>query len=169
MKSTTLFCMAVAFLALGQLAGAQTPSVTSKLTASEVEIVAGKTILRSADQAKPGDTVEYRATYTNNGYSAIKDLVAIVPVPVGTALVANSASPAANEASTDGKNFSRLPLMRTVHGADGKDHQEAVPLTEYRALRWSVGGLDSKATATVGLRVLINPTFISPPVVAATH
>ena len=81
-----------------------------------------------------------------------------MPVPVGTTFIADSAQPAQAQASTDSIRFAPMPLMRTVKQPDGKERQEAVPLAEYRALRWEIGTLAAGGSAVVSLRARIDDT-----------
>lgn len=134
------------------------PGLTSKLTASRVELVDGKTVLLPAVNAKPDDVVEYSASYTNSGTKPIERIQAVVPVPVGTILVANSAKPASAQASLDGVNFFVMPLKRIVKLANGTSGEELVPLADYRALRWQVGTLGAGQEAVVSLRTRLVPT-----------
>jgi len=83
-------------------------------------------------------------------------MVATIPVPAGTTFVAGSAEPARATASTDGAQFAPLPLMRSVRLADGTTRQEAVPLFEYRYVRWEIGTLPAGGEAVVKLRVQID-------------
>lgn len=157
MKPLLNLCLALASLALGQAALAQATAVTSTLTAQRVEMVDGKAVLKPAGQGKPGEVIEYSGSYRNASTAAVDKLQAVVPVPVGTTLVAGSAQPAAAQASTDGVRFAPMPLMRTVRQADGTERTEPVPLAEYRALRWDVGTLAAGASTLVRLRARIDP------------
>lgn len=161
MKPLLNLCFLVAGLALGQAALAQTPAVTSTLAAQRVEMVEGKPVLKPAAQGKPGEVMEYTGTYRNGGVTAVSALQAVVPVPVGTTFIAGSAQPPAAQASTDGTRFAPLPLTRMVRQADGSERKEAVPLTEYRALRWDVGTLGAGASAVVSLRVRIDTAAVA--------
>ena len=155
MNKLFTFCMIAAGLAHGQVAWAQS-AVTSTLAAQRVELVDGKPVLRPAAQSKPGDVIEYSSTYKNGGTSSADKLQATVPVPAGTTLIAGSAEPALALASTDGVGFAPMPLMRSVRQPDGSQRSEAVPLADYRALRWNVGTLAAGGSAAVSLRVRID-------------
>jgi hypothetical protein len=113
----------------------------------------GKETLAPADQAKPGDVIEYRATYHNSGASSVRELAATLPIPIGSEYIARSASPAPSLASLDGRTFSPLPLKRRVHLADGRDVMQDVPISEYRSLRWALGTLPAQGVRTVRARV----------------
>jgi uncharacterized repeat protein (TIGR01451 family) len=155
-RSAAGFCLCA--LSVMTSAFAQSGPVQSKLTANQVVEVAGKPVLKPAAQAHPGDVVEYRAVYTNNGATGIGHLLATIPVPAGTTYIAGSAVPAAGaQASLDGVHFAPMPLMHVVNNADGKPDQKPVPLADYRALRWQVPALSAHADVTASLRVRINP------------
>lgn len=156
MKPLLNLCFLVAAVAFGQAALAQTPAVTSALSAQRVEMVDGKAVLKPAAQSKPGEVIEYSGAYRNSGATPVEKLQAVVPVPVGTTFIAGSAQPASAQASTDGTRFAPLPLTRMVKQADGTERKEAVPLAEYRALRWDVGTLGAGASTVVSLRVRID-------------
>ena len=151
-----------ASLVLGQTVLAQSPAVTSKLSAQRVEMVEGKAVLKPATQSKPGEVIEYTGTYRNAGTAAVNQLQATVPVPVGTTLMATSAQPAQAQASTDGARFAPMPLTRMVRQLDGSERKESVPLAEYRALRWEIGTLAAGSSTVVSLRVRIDsPVAVS--------
>ena len=93
MKSLLNFVIFATGLALGQATFAQS-QVSSTLLAQRVEMVDGKAVLKPATQSKPGEVIDYSSTYKNSGTAAVEKLVATVPVPVGTTLLAGSAEPA---------------------------------------------------------------------------
>jgi len=49
-----------------------------------------------------------------------------------------------------------VPLTRQVRAADGQLKTVNVPLSEYRALRWSLGVLAAGASRDVVLRARVN-------------
>jgi hypothetical protein len=63
-----------------------------------------------------------------------------------------TAKPAPAMASLDGRNFEPFPLKRTVMLPDGTKKEEAIPYSEYRALRWALGDLDSGKATLVSAR-----------------
>lgn len=109
--------------------------------------------------AGPGETLEYRATYTNRGAAAARNVQATLPVPeAGIAYVDASAVPGNVMASVDGKQFAPAPLQRVVTLPDGSRKSEVVPPSEYRFLRWNLGDLDAGKSAVVRSRMrLIGP------------
>jgi uncharacterized repeat protein (TIGR01451 family) len=156
MKPLLTLCFFAASLVLGQVVLAQSPAVTSNLSAQRVEMVEGKAVLKPAPQSKPGEVIEYSGTYRNVSAAGVNKLQATVPVPPGTTLIADSSQPAQAQASTDGTRFAPMPLMRTVKQPHAKERQEVVPLADYRALRWEIGSLAAGSSAVVSLRVRID-------------
>ena|ERR1700730_952910 len=155
-----------AALGLAGNAWAQPAQITSDLRVERVEIVDGKTLFKPAQLTKPGDVLEYRVQYTNRSASAVTGLVANLPIPAGTTLVARSELPPGVLASTDGAHFAPPPLMRAVRQPDGSERQESVPIEEYRALRWNLGTLAAGQSEQVQARVRVNsalPPHGGPP------
>ena len=112
-----------------------------KLVRSKVVLERGREVKESATLAKPGDILEEVATYTNRSKAALKNLEATLPIPFNTELVMASVKPGNAKASVDGKEFSALPLVSRVRQPNGVDAEVAVPLSEYRYLRWYPGEL----------------------------
>lgn len=127
------------------------------LTSQRVTLVDGKEVLVPADKARPGDVLEYRAVYRNDGRAAVRDLDATLPVPNGLEYLPKTAAPAVVLASTDGRTFAPVPLVRPTRAADGSEVVREVPLSEYRALRWSLGTLAAKQSRTVHARMRVTP------------
>lgn len=161
MKHHLLFLIAAAGLVIcgGVLAQGAPAGFTSKLTVNRVDVSDDKTPLKPASNAKPGDVLEYSASYSNAGKAAVERVQAVVPVPLGTVLLADSAKPANPQATVDGINFSATPLKRVVKLPDGKSREELVPLSEYRALRWPIGTIAASQSVVVSLRVQVVQTL----------
>lgn len=111
--------------------------------------------LAAADIAKPGDVIEYQATYSNGGKRAATNLNATLPIPAALSYVPNTAAPAGFMASTDAQNFAPAPLKRAVKDANGKTVTVMVPFSEYRALRWNVKQLAPGADFKVSARASV--------------
>ena len=141
--------------------------VSVVLNAYRVTTSQGKEAFVPAEQAKPGEIIEYRATYKNTSKQAVKDLMATLPVPQGLEYLPKTASPAKLLASIDGKNYEAVPLMKKVKGADGKMVIREVPLSEYRYLRWPMGTLAASAESVVKARMRVSP--IEPMAANSTH
>ena len=133
--------------------------VSVVLTAQRVAVVDGKEILSPADQANPGDVIEYRAEYRNSGAGAVKQLAATLPVPNGMEYLPRTGGP--ELASLDGKHFEAVPLTRRVKLPDGREVVREVPANEYRWLRWSLGTLAPHQSRSVIARVRVNPLSLA--------
>lgn len=153
-RFTWLAFAAAAFLAQAALAQRPDP-VESRLEARKVVIAAdGKETLVAADAARPGDVIEYAATYRNRGRDPVRNLEATLPIPPNTELVAGSVRPATAKASLDARAFDAMPLKRRVQ-RDGRQVEETVPLREYRYLRWYPGELRADGSVTFTARVRV--------------
>jgi uncharacterized repeat protein (TIGR01451 family) len=139
--------------------------VTVALTANRVTQTQGRESLAPAEQAHPGETLEYRAVYHNAGEREARGLAATLPIPPGTHYVLGTASPGRVEASLDGHTFAPVPLTRRERTTDGRTVVRTVPASEYRALRWPLGVLASSKARAVSARVRIQATEVT----ALTH
>lgn len=157
---TTLKFSVVCFAGLVGCANvsAQTPAVSSILTASIVSVVNGNTVKKPAVDAKPGDVIEYSTTYANNSKAPVERMLASIPIPEGTTLLDQTAVPANAAASLDAVTFSAIPLMRTIKSSTGSIRMEPVPLGEYRAVRWALPTMAADQKATVSVNVRVNAT-----------
>lgn len=148
---------AIAMLAiLVLMSSAAFAQLKSQLKSEKVVVTGGKETLVAADNAAPGDVIEYTADYSNSGKTAVSNVKANLPVPKGTVFIAGSAIPAELLASTDGKNFAKFPLKRTVKAPDGTVIEKEVPLSEYVALRWDLGTIAPGASKSVKARVRVS-------------
>ena len=169
----TLVLLACTFTANGQPASSKalekpgfplaTPKTQSaaaveiKLARRKVSLVDANEIFQDASTAKPGEILEESAIYTNKSKIVVTELEATLPIPFGTELMASSTKPAAAlvRASTDGMNFQTIPLKRKVKLASGIEVEQAVPLNEYRFLRWYPGELAAGKSLTYSARFKI--------------
>lgn len=128
----------------------------SELVAQRVVIDArGNESLESAAAVKPGDLLQYKATYTNRSRSPLAQFSPTLPIPAGAVLVAASGQPLGALASVDGKTFEVMPLSRKVQQPDGRWVDTLVPLADYRALRWPARTLGVNERFVAGLRVRV--------------
>lgn len=118
----------------------------------------GKEKFVSADKAKPGDIIEYKAVYRNSGKIAATDVQAVIPVPLGTEYLPGSAKPATVKGSLDGKEYAPVPLKRKVTLPSGKTEMREVPSDEYRSIRWDLKTLAPGKSSTFSLRVKLSTT-----------
>ena len=126
----------------------------------------GKEGRESAATAKPGDVIEYVATYTNRGKAAVKNVVATLPIPNDTEYVGASALPANAQAATTSGVYQAMPLKRKIKSKDGKEIEQDVPLAEYRTLRWQVGELAPGKEFVATARVRLSTAPVTAPAVA---
>jgi uncharacterized repeat protein (TIGR01451 family) len=149
-----LFTVAVAILIAIPAVAADKGDVVVELTGKKVvKDAAGKEKFASADTAKPGDTIEYRAVYRNKGDKKVTDLLATIPAPEGMEYLPGSANPAKVSASLDGKGFSPVPLKREMTLPSGKKEKHDIPYAEYRYLRWEIKTLAPGQSVPVSIRV----------------
>jgi hypothetical protein len=154
-----LALLALQSAAFSAPASSNADPVKVELTASKVlSTKGGRETFQPGETAKPGETLQYEATYRNQSAEVIGKLHAILPIPVGLEVVLSSLKPAGAQASLDGTTFAAIPLTREVVGADGKKVRQQVPASEYRALRWAAPQLKAGAnfTVTARARVLTN-------------
>jgi uncharacterized repeat protein (TIGR01451 family) len=148
-------CAVLGLLALPALAAGK-PDVSAALEVKKVLLdAAGAESLQSADEARPGDTLQYVATYRNEGSAIAHDLQATIPIPAHTEFVPGSTSAGSVKASVDGSHFEVLPLKRKVKRADGKEALVLVPYSEYRFVRWSAKDLNAGQAVKYSTRVRV--------------
>lgn len=122
-----------------------------ELTANQViKNAEGKTVYTPVRTAPAGTVIQYKATYTNTINKDINDLMVTLPIPANMTFTGD-AMPASAQASTDGKNYADMPLMRKVDGKMVK-----IPYSEYRTLRWNIKLLPAKKSAAVALNTTVN-------------
>ncbi|MGG1354267.1 hypothetical protein ABE212_05715 [Psychrobacter pacificensis] len=122
-----------------------------ELTANQViKNAEGKTVYKPVRTAPAGTVIQYKANYTNTINKDINDLMVTLPIPANMTFTGD-AMPASAQASTDGKNYADMPLMRKVDGKMVK-----IPYSEYRTLRWNIKLLPAKKSAAVALNTTVN-------------
>lgn len=122
-----------------------------ELTANQViKNAEGKTVYTPVRTAPAGSVIQYKATYTNTIDKSINDFMVSLPIPTNMTFT-GEALPASAQASTDGKNYADMPLMRKVNGKLVK-----TPLSEYRTLRWNIKLLPAKKSADVTLNTTVD-------------
>ena len=144
------------------------PDVEAILTGKKVTVGADKKeTLGDAKGVKPGEILEYQASYTNKGKAPVSNLLATVPIPEGTEYIAASAKPAGTvKASLGDGKYAAIPLKRKVKLPDGKEVEKDVPLAEYKSLQWSLGDLAAGKSVVVTARVRVadvTPTVPATP------
>jgi len=101
----------------------------------------GNEIIEETTQAEPGQVMEYRLRFSNQGDSAVKGLKIVDPIPVQTTFIPDSDSTAVSavfEVSIDGgKTFESTPVVRIETQADGTQKKIIIPPEQYTHLRWN--------------------------------
>jgi uncharacterized repeat protein (TIGR01451 family) len=159
---------AIAFAALCASAGAATVALAQKdnspllstLAMQRVVKVDGKEVLEPAPTVKPGEVLEYRATFTNVSKESIRQLQAVIPVPANTEFISGSETAGA-QASVDGVKYAPQPLKRKIKAANGAEVEETVPSKEYRSLRWNVVELAAGKSVSYVARVKVRDDRVS--------
>jgi hypothetical protein len=166
MSKHILFAIAVLCASAAMSALAQQPGVDAQLQARIVVKQAdGKETFRAADKARPGDVVDYRVTYANATKTNVSHVMATLPIPADSmVLLAGSAVPANALVSVDGKQFAAPPLRRNVTLPDGRVEARAIPVSEYRFLRWDLGTIAAGQAKVVSARMRVVDGTESAPV-----
>ena len=125
------------------------------LTASKIVKTDGTEQKLPGDKAKPGETIEYVASYKNTDTRPVSNVMATLPVPKGMEYIANTATPEHVMASTDDVHYAPVPLKRAVKDSSGKTVEELVPYSEYRSLRWELGEMAGGANKSVKARMKV--------------
>jgi hypothetical protein len=142
--------------------------IKASLARKKIIIKAGIETLENADVVKPGDVIEESVTYSNVSDQTISKFVAQLPVPSNTELIVNSLKPSAASASLDGTQYAAIPLKRAAPHSSKNNNAAAtliaVPLNEYRYLRWAQNEITPGKSLTVSarFRVLSNDLNIQP-------
>jgi uncharacterized repeat protein (TIGR01451 family) len=137
------------------MANAASDVVETRLEARKVVVAAdGRERFLPAEAARPGDVIEYLATYRNTGSEAVRNLEATLPIPANTELLEDSARPANAKASLDARGFADMPLTRPATRG-GALVAERIPLREYRYLRWFAAELAAHRSLTFAARVRV--------------
>ena len=126
--------------------GVKMELTTNKVVSDEQ----GKVVYIPVRTAPIGTIIQYKATYTNTLAKDINDLIITLPIPSSMTFT-GEAYPASAQASTDGKNFADIPLVRQVAGK-----MTNTPLSEYRYIRWNIKLLPARKSANVSLNTTVN-------------
>jgi uncharacterized repeat protein (TIGR01451 family) len=148
-------CLAAIFLLAATTLASAKPEddLAIAMTQSRVVMKEGKEVTEPVEAAKPGDVIEYVAEYSNKGTKPLGAVMAIIPIPLGTEYLPDTAKPNAAFASLQGDKYEAVPLKRKVKQADGKEVEQLVPYSEYRFVRWSVGDMPAGKSQKYSLRV----------------
>lgn len=105
--------------------------------------------IRAGDAIGAGDVIEYRALLTNQDANRVRSMTATLGIPEGTELI-GAVEPSIVKASIDGERFVNMPIRGMIDG-----QVQALPLSYYKALRWTIEDVGLGGTAVVKYRVVI--------------
>jgi hypothetical protein len=127
-----------------------------QLTARKVVKTAqGKEEFAPADKSNPGDLIQYDAVYRNQSKGALSNIHPTLPIPIGMIYVPENGKAAPKAASLDGRTFHPIPLKKQVKLPDGGASEVEIPVSEYRALRWSIASLHAGQSTNITARVRV--------------
>lgn len=98
---------------------------------------------------KSGDILEYQGLFTNQGADRVRSMEVTLSIADGLELV-GGVSPQFAQASIDGSRFVRMPIRANIGGVI-----QELPLSQYKALRWTVEDLGLNGTAVVKYRARV--------------
>jgi len=113
-----------------------------------------------ADNARPGDLIEYRLVYSNAGDQPIQNILITDPVPIGTRLDPPSASKPETgrvEFSIDGgKQFQPWPILLKSRAPDGSEKLTEAKPEMVTHVRWGLeGAIPPEGEITLKYRTVI--------------
>ncbi|MBU0782832.1 MAG: hypothetical protein KJ798_04160 [Gammaproteobacteria bacterium] len=118
----------------------------------------GQEVFKPARQANPGDILQYKVICRNQGDTLARDVMATLPVPAKELVFVKDKSDLQNlQASMDGSVFGDLPLKKISKTPDGRILTVDADPADYRFLRWSVGDIPAKKSATMYARMRVAP------------
>lgn len=118
-----------------------------KLEAYKVLTEKGLEKFVTAEEAAPGDIIEYRAVYTNSTTQPVRNVALDIPIPTGLVAIEGSDAPKAASATVDQRKFLELPIL--------DDQGRPVPYAKLRAFRWNIAELAPGKSATLRIRASV--------------
>ncbi|MGL5350252.1 MAG: hypothetical protein ACRCZO_18715 [Cetobacterium sp.] len=100
-----------------------------------------------AENASPGDILEYTFSIDNQEEEIIKNLSPTIPVPTGTSLVPETATPDNYLVSINGRDYYPYPIK-----VDG----EPVELSSYLGVGWNIDELKPGEKLELQMQVKLN-------------
>lgn len=140
MRVTSLNIFLALVLSIAGIAYAKGP-VTGEIQAFIVTKDSdGSEKIMPAEETVPGQVMEFRIVFTNNGDSNVSGIKVVDPIPQNTRFIGDSHSADVNalfEVSIDGgDSFEAEPVKRFETQADGSQIEVIVPPEQYTHVRW---------------------------------
>lgn len=115
-------------------------------------------VFELAEEAQPGDLVEYRVVLSNASEANVTDAAAVGPVPASTFFLADSATQEATyltEFSVDGSDYAQNPVI-TIINDDGEEEEVVAAPEDYTSVRWTLSEpLEPQASHSFSYRVQV--------------
>ena len=117
----------------------------------------GLSKLGDAGVVLPGDVIEYQATYSNRGASALA-VTATMPVPEAVEYQKDSAKSKPSlpyMVALKDSLFAQEPLVKKISSTGGATLLQPVPAADYRFVRWDLGRLLPNTSVEVSIRTKV--------------
>lgn len=131
---------------------AQTAGIDSVVNAFIVQNMGGQETLVPVNvgtTVKSGDILEYQGLFTNNSGERVRTMDLTLSIAGGLELIGD-VNPKNVQASLDNSRFVRMPIRANIGG-----QIQEVPLSQYKALKWTVEEIGLGATAVVKYRARV--------------
>lgn len=96
--------------------------------------------IRTAQEAAPGEVMEFQITFTNEGEESVTGIKVVDSIPENTLFISDSqgSDVSANfEVSIDGgQSYESEPVRRVETQADGTQVEVIIPADQYTHVRW---------------------------------
>jgi uncharacterized repeat protein (TIGR01451 family) len=135
----------------------QSPIVVSLKQFKVTTDAKGVSKLSDASVVLPGDVIEYQATYSNRGASALA-VTATVPVPEAVEYQKDSAKSKPSLPHVVAQKdslFAQEPLVKKITTTGGATLTQPVPYADYRFVRWDLGRLLPNTSVEVSIRAKV--------------
>lgn len=126
-------------------------NITSVVNAFVVQNINGQEMLTPVNANTPvksGDILEYQGLFTNHG-ERVRSMDVTLTIDDKLELV-GGLSPSFAHASVDHSRFVRMPIRANIGG-----QVQELPLSYYKALRWTVEDIGMGGTAVVKYRAIV--------------
>ncbi|STY90538.1 hypothetical protein [Moraxella bovis] len=107
------------------------------------------TPINAGTPVKSGDILEYQGLFTNNSSERVRSMDVTLSIADGLALV-GGIHPRFPHATIDGSRFVRSPIRANVGG-----QVQELPLSDYKALRWTLEDIGLGGTSVVKYRAKV--------------
>jgi uncharacterized repeat protein (TIGR01451 family) len=131
----------------------KTEPLSIVLTVKKMVLQHGKEQLVDANNALPGDVLEYRVEYKNTGATALSEILATLPLPDHTTFIMGSAYPDGVAISKKSAPDVFAPLPQKIPSEISTPVSSA---DAYAALRWTIEKLKPGQMSVFGMRVRVD-------------